>query len=115
VFVELDRRQARRRAPSPGQVRAVNTQARHGMARRSAQTSFGEATGLVAVTVGCLALSAYMGRDLTGGAAIALSIHAVMCRVGLNSASPDGHPLVMTTLRFGLGRRARLPGTLGSA
>jgi hypothetical protein len=69
----------------------VNAHAQHGMPRRSAQTDFGQATGLVAVTVGCLALSAYMGRDLTGGAAIALSVDAVMCRVGLNSASPDGH------------------------
>ena len=51
--------------------------------------------GLVALTVGCVALSAYMGRDLTGGAAIALSVDAVICLVGLNSASPDG-PRVTT-------------------
>jgi hypothetical protein len=46
--------------------------------------------GLVALTVGCLALGAYMGRDLTGGAGIALSVGAVICLVGLNSARPAG-------------------------
>ena len=48
------------------------------------------AMGLVALTVGCLALGAYMGRDLTGGAGIALSVGAVICLVGLNSARPTG-------------------------
>jgi hypothetical protein len=48
------------------------------------------AAGLVALTVGCLALGAYMGRDLTGGAGIALSVGAVICLVGLNSARPAG-------------------------
>lgn len=46
--------------------------------------------GLVALTVGCMALGAYMGRDLTGGAGIALSVGAVICLVGLNSARPTG-------------------------
>jgi hypothetical protein len=51
---------------------------------------YGQVMGLVALTVGCLALGAYMGRDLSGGAAIALSIGAVICLVGLNSARPTG-------------------------
>src|SRR4051795_10509149 len=46
--------------------------------------------GLVALTVGCLALGAYMGRDLTGGAGLALSVGAVICLLGLNSARPTG-------------------------
>ena len=54
------------------------------------QPAFGQAMGLVALTVGCLALGAYMGRDLTGGAGIALSVGAVICLVGLNSARPTG-------------------------
>jgi hypothetical protein len=70
----------------------VNTRPQHGMARRSSHAVLGQATGLVAVTVGCLALSDYMSRDLTGGAAIALSVDAVTCRVGLNSASDEGRP-----------------------
>ena len=49
-----------------------------------------QATGLVALTVGCLALGAYMGRDLTGGAGIALSVGAAICLVGLNCARPTG-------------------------
>ena len=55
-----------------------------------ARAVFSQAMGLVALTVGCLALSAYMGRDLTGGAGIALSVGAVICLVGLNSARPTG-------------------------
>jgi hypothetical protein len=51
--------------------------------------------GLVALTVGCLALGAYMGRDLTGGAAIALSVGAVTCVIGLNSASAGGRELII--------------------
>jgi hypothetical protein len=61
-------------------------------ARRSAETGCVQAIGLVAVTVGCLALGDYMGRDLTGGAAIALSVDAAISRVGLNSVSDDGRP-----------------------
>jgi hypothetical protein len=64
----------------------------HAAARRSSQAVV---VGLVALTVGCLAISAYMGRDLTGGAAIALSVDAVTCLVGLNSASPEGRPLTL--------------------
>jgi len=62
-------------------------------------TVLGQAMGLVALTVGCLALGAYMRRDLTGGAAVALSVNAVICLVGLNSACADG----------------ATPGALGSA
>jgi hypothetical protein len=74
-------------------VGAMSTNKHHGEA-------LGPVIGLVALTVGCLALSAYMGRDLTGGAAIALSVDAVICRVGLNSASATGsitHPAAPTT------------------
>ena len=58
--------------------------------RDRARAVCGQAMGLVALTVGCLALGAYMGRDLTGGAGIALSVGAVICLVGLNSARPTG-------------------------
>jgi hypothetical protein len=53
-----------------------------------ARIVYGQVMGLVALTVGCLALSAYMGCDLTGGAGIALSVGAVICLVGLNAARP---------------------------
>jgi hypothetical protein len=58
--------------------------------RDRARAVFGQAMGLVALTVGCLALGAYMDRDLTGGAGLALSVGAVICLVGLNSARPTG-------------------------
>jgi hypothetical protein len=83
-------------------------------------TVFGQSMGLVALTVGCLALGAYMGRDLTGGAGIALSVGAVICLVGLNSARPTGaiprdHASVLAW-PAGRDRSPRAtPGTLGSA
>lgn len=79
VFVELDTRH-------PGQPASGSPTERGDRA----QAVFGQAMGLVALTVGCLALRAYMGRDLTGGAGIALSVGAVICLVGLNSARPTG-------------------------
>jgi hypothetical protein len=73
--------------------------------RDRARAVLGQGMGLVALTVGCLALSAYMGRDLTGGAAIGLSVDAVICLVGLNSASTTG-AITRPTPLFGHG----LPG-----
>jgi hypothetical protein len=70
----------------------MSTNGQHGAARRSSQAVFGQVMGLVALTVGCVAISAYMGCDLTGGVAIALSVDAVTCLVGLNSGSAEGRP-----------------------
>jgi hypothetical protein len=94
VLVELDTRHPSQPASGSPAVRGDR-----------ARAVFGHAMGLVALTVGCLALSAYMGRDLTGGAAIALSVDAVICLVGLNSASATG-AITRPTLLFGHG----LPG-----
>jgi hypothetical protein len=47
--------------------------------------------GLVALTLGCLALGAYIGRNLSGGAGIAFFIAAFACIFGLNIASSRGH------------------------
>jgi hypothetical protein len=41
--------------------------------------------GLVALTVGCLVLGAYIARHLTGGARIAFFVGAFIC-IGLNVA-----------------------------
>jgi hypothetical protein len=82
VFVELDTRHPSEPASGFLAVR-----------RDRARAVFGQAMGLVALTVGCLALGAYMGRDLTGGAGLALSVGAVICLLGLNSArSPRATP-----------------------
>jgi FtsH-binding integral membrane protein len=64
---------------------------------------FGQVMGLVALTVGCTALGAYIGRNLTGGTGIALFIGAFACIIGLNVASSRGHEQLAIALLFGLG------------
>jgi FtsH-binding integral membrane protein len=59
--------------------------------------------GLVALTLGCLALGAYIGRNLTGGVGIAFFVGAFACIFGLNIASSRGREQLATTLLFGLG------------
>jgi FtsH-binding integral membrane protein len=68
-----------------------------------AQGVFGQVMGLVALTVGCTALGAYVGRNLTGGTGIALFIGALACVVGLNVATSRGHEQLAIALLFGLG------------
>jgi FtsH-binding integral membrane protein len=64
---------------------------------------FGQVMGLVALTLGCLALGAYVGRDLSGGVGIAFFLGGFACVFGLNFASARGHDQLSTTLLFGLG------------
>jgi hypothetical protein len=52
-----------------------------------ARTVFGQVMGLVAVTVGFLALGAYVGRGLSGGLGIAFFVAGFACLIGLNVAS----------------------------
>lgn len=68
-----------------------------------ARAVFGQVMGLVALTVGCLALGAYIGRDLNGGIGILFFIVGFACIFGLNSASARGHEQLAITLLFGLG------------
>jgi FtsH-binding integral membrane protein len=68
-----------------------------------ARAVFGQVMGLVALTLGCLALGAYIGRNLSGGAGIAFFIGGFACAFGLNIASSRGHQQLATTLLFGLG------------
>jgi FtsH-binding integral membrane protein len=68
-----------------------------------ARAVFGQVMGLVALTVGCVALGAYIGRDLAGGAGIAFFVGAFGCIIGLNLASARGREQVATALLFGLG------------
>lgn len=71
--------------------------------RERTQAVFGQVMGLVALTVGCAALGAYLGRDLTGGAGIAFFIGAFACIIGLNVANGRGHEQLAIGLLFGLG------------
>jgi uncharacterized protein len=59
--------------------------------------------GLVALTLGCLALGAYIGRDLTGWIGILFFVGAFACVFGLNAASSRGNEQVAITLLFVLG------------
>jgi FtsH-binding integral membrane protein len=68
-----------------------------------AEGVFGQVMGLVALTVACTALGAYIGRNLTGGAGIALFIGALGCIVGLNVATSRGREQLAIGLLFGLG------------
>ena len=71
--------------------------------RDQTRTVFGQVMGLVALTVGCTALGAYIGRNLSGGAGIAFFIGAFACIFGLQFASARGREQLAIGLLFGLG------------
>jgi FtsH-binding integral membrane protein len=79
------------------------TAGRTAIAREESRAVFGQVMGLVALTVGCTALGAYIGRNLTGGAGIALFIVAFACVFGLQWASSRGHEQLAIGLLFGVG------------
>jgi modulator of FtsH protease len=64
---------------------------------------FGQVMGLVALTLGFLALGAYIGRDLSGGVGILFFLVGLGCVFGLNIASAGGREQLAITLLFGLG------------
>jgi len=71
--------------------------------RDRARAVFGQTMGLVALTVGCSALGAYIGRNLSGGTGLLMFIGAFACIFGLNIASARGHEQLAIGLLFGLG------------
>jgi FtsH-binding integral membrane protein len=68
-----------------------------------ARAVFGQVMGLVALTLGCMALGAYIGRNLSGGVGIFFFLAGFACIFGLNIANSRGHEQVAITLLFGLG------------
>lgn len=72
-------------------------------ARGDSQALFGQVMGLVALTVGCAALGAYLARNFSGGAGIGSFILAFACIFGLNVASTRGHEQLAIGFLFGLG------------
>lgn len=64
---------------------------------------FGQVMGLVALTFGCLALGAYVGRNLVGGTGIVFFLLAFACIFGLNIATSRGHEQLAIALLFGMG------------
>jgi FtsH-binding integral membrane protein len=71
--------------------------------RDRARAVFGQVMGLVALTLGCTALGAYIGRNLSGSTGLFLFIGAFACIFGLNRASSRGHEQLAIALLFGLG------------
>ena len=71
--------------------------------RDQARAVFGQVMGFVALTLGFLALGAYIGRDLSGGWGILAFVASFGCIIGLNVASTRGNEQVAITLVFGLG------------
>jgi uncharacterized protein len=71
--------------------------------RDRTRTVFGHVMGLVALTVGCTALGAYIARNMTGGTGIVFFIGAFACIFGLNMANSRGHEQLAVGLLFGLG------------
>ncbi len=79
---------------------ALDSQA---LTRDQTRGVFGQVMGLVALTVGCTALGAYIGRNLTGGTGILFFLAAFACVFGLNFASARGREQLAIGLLFGLG------------
>src|SRR5437588_12158192 len=73
------------------------------VARDRSRGVFGQVMGLVALTVGCTALGAYIGRNLSGGTGLVLFIGAFGCIFGLNLATARGREQLAIGLLFGLG------------
>src|SRR5215210_4933067 len=73
------------------------------LSRDGTRAVFGQVMGLVALTLGCLALGAYIGRDLSGGIGILFFVGGFACIFGLSIASARGREQFAITLLFGLG------------
>ena len=73
------------------------------LTRDATRELLGQVMGLVALTVGCTALGAYVGRDLGGGAGILFFLGAFACIFGLNAAASRGNEQLAVGLLFGLG------------
>jgi modulator of FtsH protease len=74
-----------------------------GRERVDSRAVFGQAMGLVAITVLFAAAGAYIGRDLSTGAGWIAFIAAIGCIFGLNVAASRGREQLAIALLFGLG------------
>jgi FtsH-binding integral membrane protein len=73
------------------------------IARDRTRELLGQVMGLVALTLGCAALGAYLGRDISGGAGLVVFIGAFACIIGLNVAAARGAEQLAIGLLFGMG------------
>src|ERR1700758_4368502 len=75
-----------------------------------ARAVFGQVMGLVAATVGFMALGAYIGRNLSGGAGILFFIAGFACIFGLQFATARGREQLAIGLLVALGLALGLGG-----
>jgi hypothetical protein len=73
------------------------------LSRDEARAVFGQVMGFVAITLGFLALGAYIGRNRDGGWGILPFVGGFACVIGLNVASARRNEQLAITLLFGLG------------
>ena len=64
---------------------------------------FGQVMGLVALTIGFLALGAYVGRNINGGSSFIFFLLGFGCIFGLNYAAARGREQLAIALLFGMG------------
>ncbi len=91
------------RGPAGRSYLRLNPAGAAAMDRDEARAVFGQTMGLVALTLGCMALGAYIGRDLDGGIGLLFFVASFGCIFGLSIASARGRDQIATTLLFGLG------------
>src|SRR3954447_327178 len=63
---------------------------RQAITHDQARALLGQVMGFVAVTVGFIALGAYLGGDLSGATGLLLFVGAFACIIGLNIAAAKG-------------------------
>lgn len=73
------------------------------LTRDESRGVFGQVMGLVALTFGCAALGAYIGRDMAGGAGFLFLILGFASIFGLNIAAQRGREQLAIVLLFALG------------
>jgi FtsH-binding integral membrane protein len=73
------------------------------LTRDQSRGVFGQVMGLVALTFGCAALGAYIGRNLAGGSGFLFFLLGIGCMFGLNIANQRGREQLAIALLFGMG------------
>jgi FtsH-binding integral membrane protein len=76
---------------------------RDAVARDRSRALLGQVMGLVAITVGCTAAGAYLGRDLSAGVGLGIFLGAFACVIVLNIAVARGNVQVAVMSLFALG------------
>jgi uncharacterized protein len=92
-----------RRLTMPTYSHRVDLRSGAAVTRDESRAVFGQVMGLVALTVGCAALGAYIGRNLSGGTGILFFVGAFACIFALNSATRAGREQLAIAFLFALG------------